>query len=205
MTTLSICLIIKNEQNCLRRCLSSIKAIANEIIIVDTGSTDDSLWIAFEFGAQVFFYEWGNDFSAARNYSLDKASGEWILVLDGDEELDGKCLELIKERIRTPDTEAYLLTVNQSLKNQPELLAISSLQLRLFRNNKNYRYRGVIQEQILDSIFDHNPSAVIEIASNITILHHGYTEEDTASQDRLKRNVDLINQVLEEEREEPLK
>lgn len=205
MATLSICLIINNEINFLRRCLSSIKAIASEIIVVDTGSADDSLRVASEFGALVFSFEWENDFSSARNYSLDKASGEWILILDGDEEIERKFHELIQEKIRTPDIDAYLLTVRQPLTKQHEILAASSLQLRLFRNNKNYRYQGIIQEQILDSILDQNPSAVIETASNITIIHHSYTKEDTTDHDRLIRNVALIQQVLERESEEPLK
>lgn len=205
MSTLSICLIINNESNCLRRCLSSIKAIASEIVVVDTGSTDDSIQVASEFGALIFSFEWENDFSSARNYSLDKASGEWILVLDGDEEIERNSHELIQEKIRTPNIDAYLLTVRKALNNQHEILAASSLQLRLFRNNKNYQYQGIIQEQILDSILDQNPSTVIEIASNITIIHHGYTKEDTTDNDRLKRNVDQIKQTLERESEEPLK
>ncbi len=205
MTTLSICMIINNEENCLRRCLSSIEAIASEIIIVDTGSADDSLLVASEFGALVFSFEWENNFSSARNYSLDKASCEWILVLDGDEEIESKSYELLQEKIRTPDVDAYLLTIRQPSNNQHEILAGSSLQLRLFRNNKHYRYQGIIQEQIIDSIIDQNPSVVIETASNITILHHGCTKEDNTDHDRLKRNIELIQQVLERESEQPLK
>ncbi len=181
MTTLSVCLIIKNEEKCLHRCLSSIQDIADEIIIVDTGSTDDSILIASEFDAQFFFYEWENDYSTARNYSLENASGEWILVIDADEELDGKCLELLKGLIQTPNAEAYLLTVIPAMKNQQKFLDTSSLELRLFRNNTNYRYQGIIHEQVLDCILEHNPNTAIKTAPNIMIVHHGCNQEDPAN------------------------
>jgi glycosyltransferase involved in cell wall biosynthesis len=79
MTTLSICLIIKNEENYLSRCLSSIKAIADEIIVIDTGSTDNSVEIASEFGAQVFYSEWANNFSSAviTLWTRPMANGYW--------------------------------------------------------------------------------------------------------------------------------
>jgi len=205
MTTLSICLIIKNEENYLSRCLSSIKAIADEIIVIDTGSTDNSVEIASEFGAQVFYSEWANNFSSARNYALDKANGEWILVIDADEELDPKSLQLVKKRIQTPDTEAYILTISPSLNSKHEFLNTSCLQLRLFRNNPNYRYRGFIHEQVLDSILEHNPLAMIKTAVDITIIHHGWDQEDANGQYRLKRNIYLIHQVLNREREQNFK
>ncbi len=81
----SLCMIIKDEEKYLARCLASVKPIVDEMIVVDTGSTDRSKDIAITFGARVYDYEWENDFGEARNYSISKASGEWILILDGDE------------------------------------------------------------------------------------------------------------------------
>lgn len=203
VTTLSVCLIIKNEKMHLRRCLASIKPIASEIIVVDTGSTDESKWITSQYGAQIFSYQWKNDFSSARNFGLDKASSDWIMVIDGDEELDMNCSEFIKEIIQNSDIEACLLTISQTLRKQHEFLD-SPLQLRLFRNNKNYRYRGNIHEQILDSILEHNPTAQIKTASNI-IIHHGCNQDDTAEEHRLKRNIELINEILPKEEDKELK
>lgn len=205
MATLSICLIIKNEEDYLCRCLSSIKAIADEIIVIDTGSTDNSVEIASEFGAQVFYSEWANDFSSVRNYCLDKACGEWILVIDVDEELDVNCLQLVKKRIQAPDTEAYILTISPPLNSKHEFLDTSSWQLRLFRNNPNYRYRGFIHEQVLDSILEHNPLAMIKTAADIKIIHHSWDQEDANGHYRLKRNICLIHQVLNREREKTCK
>lgn len=85
MKNLSLVMIVKNEQGNLRRCLESVKDIVDEIVIVDTGSTDKTKEIALEFGAKVFDYKWDNNFSNARNYAIKNSSGDWNLILDGDE------------------------------------------------------------------------------------------------------------------------
>ena len=86
--TISLCMITKNEENYLEQCLDSAKEIADEIIIVDTGSTDKTKEIAKSFGAKIVDFKWNEDFSEARNESLKHATKEWILVLDADEEID---------------------------------------------------------------------------------------------------------------------
>jgi len=99
--TLSICIIVKDEEKNIGKCLRSIKPLADEMIVVDTGSTDRTKEIAKVFGAKVFEFEWTNSFSDARNYSISKASGDWILILDADEVIApedfGKIRELIKK------------------------------------------------------------------------------------------------------------
>ena len=84
---LSVCMIVKNEERFLGQCLASVKGLADELIIIDTGSTDRTVEIAREHGAQVGHFEWCNDFAAARNASIAPATGDWILFLDADEEL----------------------------------------------------------------------------------------------------------------------
>jgi glycosyltransferase involved in cell wall biosynthesis len=88
--TLSVCLIVKDEQSYLAPCLQSIKALADEIVVVDTGSTDRTGDIARIFGAKVFDYQWNDDFAAARNFGLEKANGDWILIMDADEIISRK-------------------------------------------------------------------------------------------------------------------
>lgn len=87
---ISLCMIVKNEADNLARCLTSVRGAADELIIVDTGSTDDTIAIARSFGAAVISFPWTGDFAAARNAGLEKARGTWILVLDADEELDAE-------------------------------------------------------------------------------------------------------------------
>jgi len=84
---LSLCMIVKNEEANLSRCLDSVKDIVDEIIIIDTGSTDNTVRIAESYGAKVFSIQWNDDFSEARNASLEKANGKWILLMDADDEL----------------------------------------------------------------------------------------------------------------------
>jgi glycosyltransferase involved in cell wall biosynthesis len=85
--TISLCLIVRNEQELLPRCLDSVRGVVDEIILVDTGSTDNTIKIAETYGARIYHYVWSDDFAAARNVSLAQANCEWILVLDADEVL----------------------------------------------------------------------------------------------------------------------
>src|SRR5664279_4823041 len=85
-TRLSLALIVKNEARCLARCLHSVQGVVSEIVVVDTGSTDDTVRIARECQAKVVDYAWSDDFAAARNFALAQTTGDWILVLDADED-----------------------------------------------------------------------------------------------------------------------
>lgn len=87
MPTISLCMIVKNEERNLRRCLQSVKNYVTEIVIVDTGSTDQTRAIAQSFGAQLYDFIWTDNFADARNFSLEHSSGDWILWMDADEEL----------------------------------------------------------------------------------------------------------------------
>ena len=82
---INLVMIMKNEARSLRRCLKAVKPLVDRMIIVDTGSGDASVAIAKEMGAEVFFFSWINDFSAARNFALEHSDGDWNLVLDADE------------------------------------------------------------------------------------------------------------------------
>ncbi len=84
---LSVCMIVRDEEKVLSRCLKSVEGIADELIVVDTGSKDNTITIAKDFDARVFHFEWCDDFAAARNESLKHATGDWILQIDADEEL----------------------------------------------------------------------------------------------------------------------
>ncbi|MFR9069355.1 MAG: glycosyltransferase family 2 protein, partial [Paraclostridium sp.] len=96
MKTLSICMIVKNEEKNIGRCLDSIKEISDEIIIVDTGSTDRTIEICKSYFAKIIQYKWNNDFSEARNISIDYATKDYILFLDADEEIPKEDLIKIK-------------------------------------------------------------------------------------------------------------
>jgi glycosyltransferase involved in cell wall biosynthesis len=110
---LSVCLIVKNESQHLSRCLASVKPYADEIIVVDTGSQDNTPDIAREYGAKLSYFAWGDDFSAARNYSISQACGEWIFIIDADEELIVNNPNFLGEIQKDEDAIAYFIIRNE--------------------------------------------------------------------------------------------
>ena len=109
---ISSCLIVKNEAENIARCLESIKSISDEIIVVDTGSTDNTVEIAKSYGARIYFYEWDNNFSNARNFALEKATGDWIIFLDADEYFEEntpkELKNVLKHMVYNKDYDAIL-------------------------------------------------------------------------------------------------
>jgi glycosyltransferase involved in cell wall biosynthesis len=168
--SLSLCMIVKNEEKYLARCLASVKPMVDEIIIVDTGSTDATREIAEVFGARVFVYEWNDDFSAARNHSLEKASGDWILIMDADEIIADKDHKGIRKLLSSKSKKqcaCMVLTRNytnqyniigweQNKRQYPDAEAgtgwIPSEKVRLFPNNKDIRFEYPVHELVSPSL-----------------------------------------------------
>ena len=119
--TISLCMITKNEDLFLEQCLNSVKNLVDEIIIVDTGSTDRTKEISRKFTDNVFDFEWCDDFSAARNESLKHATGDWILVLDADETISEKDHHTIKEFIDNNGAEGFVLIQRNYFKSKEDL------------------------------------------------------------------------------------
>ena len=148
---LSACLIAKNEALTLPKCLESLQGVADEIILVDTGSTDKTVEIAESFGAKVFYYEWTNDFSAARNEALLHASGDFILVIDADEFLEEAHKQKLRDFLTTTDAEGIFITVKNYLGSLSNLTSVMGIRvMRLFR--RGHFYTGAIHEQVADSV-----------------------------------------------------
>ncbi|MBZ4687659.1 MAG: hypothetical protein JG764_1292 [Clostridiales bacterium] len=146
--TITLAMIVKNEEENLQACLDSVSHQVDEIVIVDTGSTDSTLEIARKFTNKIYRYPWDDDFSAARNFAIEKASSEWILSLDADEELAAETGDLKGLITRDKSTEAYLLPLdNPTADGNGEYNRF--LVLRLFKNNGQYRFEGKIHEQIV--------------------------------------------------------
>lgn len=117
MPTLSLCMIVKNEEQFLEPCLNSVNGLVDEIIIVDTGSTDKTKEIAAKFTDKIFDFEWCDDFSAARNASLKYATGNWILILDADEVIAKEDHAKIKTLFNNPDADGYILLQRNYFKS----------------------------------------------------------------------------------------
>ena len=148
---LSLCMIVKNEERNLVRCLDSVRGIANELVIVDTGSTDVTPRIAAEYGAQVIPFDFARvDFAAARNHAIAHANGRWILVLDADETLDRASVPLIEKLVALDENAGYFLE-RHNLASDCATPTTDHV-VRLFPNRPGYRYRGRVHETIDGSI-----------------------------------------------------
>lgn len=197
---ISLCLIAKNEEHCLGRCLDSVRNLVDEIILVDTGSADNTLKIAAEYGAFLFSYPWSNDFSAARNYALSKARGNWILVLDADEVLESLTRDNITQLINQSPAEGYYFKICSYLDGSSQ--KAEDYVVRLFKSNPAYRFTGAIHEQIAGSILNSNRKNGL-IFAPFTIYHYGYIEKELQNKCKFTRNTTIIKKALAEKPQDP--
>lgn len=171
-------MIVKNEAHRLQNCLDSVKPVVDEIVIVDTGSTDQTVKIAKQATPKVYHFHWCDDFAQARNYSLSKASGEWILVLDADEVLLPPAIALIDRIVNQRSNVIAVNFVRQEVRaNQ----APYSLVCRLFRNRRDLRFVGVYHEGIdrdLTEIMQAEKHWQIASFDQPAIQHFGYTDAE---------------------------
>lgn len=171
--SLSLCMIVKNEEAALPKCLSSVKNVVDEAIVLDTGSSDRTPHIAKQFGAKVHHFQWCNDFSAARNAALKYVTGDWILVLDADETLTPNIVPQIGAVMQS---EEYLL-MNLIRKEVGAAQSPYSLVSRLFRNHPDIRFERPYHALVDDSvaaILTKEPHWQIGYLQGVAILHKGY-------------------------------
>lgn len=149
MITISLCMIVKNEEDSLGRCLDSVKGVPDEIIIVDTGSTDRTKEIALSHGANVYDFEWIDDFAAARNYAFGKATQEYQLWLDADDVFDPIDREKLFALKLSLDPAVDSVTMTYNLAFDAEGNPTSSLRRnRLVRRDRNYKWIGPVHEYL---------------------------------------------------------
>ena len=148
---ISFCMIAKNEERELARCLGLVRGLAGEMIVVDTGSTDRTPEIAAEYGAQVAAFDFSTvDFAAARNFAIGRARGQWILMLDADETLaDGSAAAIEKLVAEGRNAGYFLERVNRSAESEKPF---TDYVVRLFPNRPGIRYRGRVHETVDASI-----------------------------------------------------
>jgi glycosyltransferase involved in cell wall biosynthesis len=187
-------MIVKNEEKYLPQCLNSIKDIIDEIIIVDTGSTDKTVEIAESFGAKVYHFQWTQSFSEARNVSLKYATKDWILILDADdmlcsEDID-KFIEL-KNSALDENSLYFFETLNYCGGFADSNNISVNLNPRLFKNNHGFYYEGEVHNQLVNSSF-----TIKDINYPIRIYHYGYLDESIKSKDKRKRNITLLEEQI---------
>lgn len=192
--TISLCMIVKDEEAQLPRCLASVEGVVDEIVVVDTGSTDRTREIAAAAGARVLESPWDGSFSSARNVSLDAATGDWILILDADEALTRG--ELLRQAAERQDVEAYCLPLVNFVGDRAHEEAVTSPAVRLFRNRAEYRYTRALHEQIMYAVLQRNPEAVLGYL-DAPIEHYGYLNQLVAGRDKIRRNLAIARQEVE--------
>ena len=183
--TLSACMIVKNEEKFLPQCLKSIKDVVDEIIIVDTGSTDRTVEIAQSFGAKVYHHPWKNSFSEARNHSLNYATCDWILQIDADEALEQGDISLLHKLIRSDSYNAIFVAIYSELPGGRS----KHYYTRLFRRGKAH-FEGIVHNQL---IFEGK-----SLQSEIRFYHYGYNLSEREMLNKYKRTGDLLRQQLAE-------
>jgi glycosyltransferase involved in cell wall biosynthesis len=170
---ISLCMIVKNEEANLPKCLGSVKDFVDEIVILDTGSTDRTTQIAQQFGAKVHHFSWNNNFSAARNEALKYVTGDWILVLDADESLTPEIIPLLKSVV---NKEEYIV-INLVRQEVGSTQSPYSLVSRLFRNHPDIYfdrpYHALIDDSVM-AILTKEPNCEVGYLPGVAILHTGY-------------------------------
>ncbi|OAB47014.1 glycosyltransferase [Paenibacillus antarcticus] len=194
---ISLCMIMKDEELHLERCLSSIHQLVSEIIIADTGSHDKSVSIAHKFGAQVIHIPWEDDFAKARNTVLQQASCSWILVLDADEEADNWQVEELCNLLNNNDNQGYFLSLKSYVGETIERSYVTDTVCRLFRNDTRITFSDHIHESVAPSIWE-IPDANIAFSS-LRIKHYGYLQHELVRKDKGTRNLNIIQHNLQQQ------
>jgi len=197
--TVSLCMIVKNEEQNLPRCLGGLRGIFDEIIVVDTGSTDRTREIAAEHGAKVFGFPWIDDFSAARNESLSHATSDWVMWMDADDSLDeANRRELMSVLARLDDRAmAYVMKVRCLSSDDGSVTDVDHV--KLFRNRPDLRFEYRVHEQILPAIRRLDGGVAW---TNVVIHHHGYTDPG-ARRGKLERDRRILSGELGRNPNEP--
>lgn len=205
-------MITKNEEAFLEQCLNSVKGLVDEIVIVDTGSTDKTIDIAKKYKAKIFHFKWVDDFSAARNESLKHATKDWMLVLDADEIIEKKDLEKIKSLVENASEFAGFQLEQRSyinnffegaVKNDSDFdlvkkypFYISNFLVRLFKNNLGIEFKYRIHEIVEDSMKEKN----LKYKKTDVVLHHfGSVKDEKIVEEKSKEYSKLILKQLDED------
>jgi glycosyltransferase involved in cell wall biosynthesis len=187
MITLSLCMIVKNEESNLERCLSSVEGIFDEIIIVDTGSTDKTVEIAGRYTDKIYYFEWINDFSAARNYSFSQATMDYIMWLDADDVVtEENKQKLIRLKSEIDDNVTYVFLKYNYTYNEYGGVENVINRERIVKRAENFQWEGMIYENIQVSGSNY-------LMPNISIehKHKSQSENDTT----MKRNIEILKET----------
>ena len=208
---ISLCMIVKNEEKRIKTCLDNISALVDEFIIVDTGSTDNTVAICQDLSAKIVHYKWDDNTANARNAGLKQAGYEWILVLDADETISGKDFETIKTSAKNTDTDGFIFhqrnyTNNPDVENwkanttsykeSADFKGFFDIDvIRMFRNRDDIYYSDCAHELVEQSMKDKPKKHLF-----IPIHHYGLTAGRISS---TEKNLHYLNLIQEDYKKNP--
>lgn len=192
---LGLCMIARDEADFIKPCIESVKDITDEIVVIDTGSADQTPAIAEELGAKVYNYKWDNSFSRARNFAMSKCEAKWLLLLDADESLFDEDKEKLLDFIKGGKYDGALFTVYNYVGDGTTFNIHNAL--RLIKNDGSYRFRGDIHEQIERT--DGGPTEGRFALSGIRLRHYGYLNSVLKKKNKRERNIPILLRELEKD------
>lgn len=203
--TISAVILTLDEERCIKRCVDSIIEKVDEVIVVDTGSTDRTIDILKEYQSEkisIFHYDWKENFAEARNFGIEKAKSSWIFHIDADEYLNNIDTRLFRNIINLfndfPLKDSIVLSPSITNHNEHNLLIVK----RIFLKESNIRYFGLIHEEPRRDIKNYGGD-VYNISLDIDIRHDGYSKEILAQKNKTIRNVSLLKKMVEIEPNNP--
>ena len=189
----TLCMIVRDEEDYIAHCIDSVGHLIDEVVVVDTGSTDGTIEQGLKAGARIFHYNWQQNFAEARNYALEQATGDWILVLDADEIVEYVDSNKFNDLLIHAEVEGYFITIESDIGDGEE--KIFDQVVRLFKNKPNYRFSGAIHEQVVGSIKDNNQGNGLA-CTDFKIIHRGYLNKRIQEKSKHVRNMAVIHQAL---------
>ena len=188
---ISVAMIVRDEEENLRRCLDSVQSFADEIVIVDTGSIDKTVEIAREYTDKIFFHKWNNDFSEARNVSISHATGDWLFLIDADEEVDQEAQEQIHEFLEQIPDDVNTVTMTVVNYVDPEHRVFDMVQnTRMFRNGTVHYVNKIHNQPVYkEKVFYFNGK----------LYHYGYIWTPELREKKYQRTATLLKEQLKED------
>jgi len=191
----SACLIVKNEESCIENCLKSVRNHVDEIVVVDTGSTDNTVKLAGKYADRILNFKWVNDFSAARNFSLENAKNDWVFILDADNEVTDWDENTVGRFIKKNDPRKVgNVEIISTFDEDTDERKNFERENKLF-NRQHFRYKGIIHEQV--SAIDGGTFDRIDV--DIRVLHLGYKNDEIKRKNKAGRNTEMLKLALEQE------
>lgn len=205
MATISLCMIVRDEESLLPACLASVAGAVDEIVVVDTGSKDATIALARAAGARVFEQAWSDDFSAPRNRAIAECACDWVLVLDADERLTQGAREALRRAVAEDDFDCGMLRLSTATRLDAEIDAVArgtcrvgdaAYLPRLMRRTPDLRFTGIVHENVGEWLFSNGRRP--KLLPSVDIVHLGAVPDLRALRDKSRRNIRLLERACAE-------